>query len=76
MSLLLAAGGCHGETSYKCLNRNQPANCVKNPRIRIVKSDNYYYIDILQLLSGIQWIKCDHICQHCSLLMGQGQYRT
>ena len=85
MSLLLAevtglrnirrAGGHHDE--YECSDQNQPINCVNNPRVRIVKSKHYYYINISQLLlNDIRW-NCKHICQYCSkLLMGQGQYGT
>ena len=59
---------------YDCSYKDQPINCVNNPRIRIVKDDHYYYIEILE--RKIQFLVCNHICRDCNELLsetGQGK---
>ena len=61
--------------------KNQLEHCDANPGINITKSEHYYYLKIIfnnqctymsEILDGIKWIDCNHICQDCRELKGQG----
>ena len=67
--------GMHRCTKY------QLEHCDANHGINITKNEHHYYLKIIfnnqctymsEVLDSIEWIDCNHICQDCEDLKGQG----